>query len=160
VAYPGIFLWGVYKLSLGQGRYNGVLGLVVPWSGVLLNLRMGETRILIRLLGIYFSQNWEFGWALAKLLEFREGGAVLNTPTPPLGMPLMPTLVYQATCWMYLFNLSHVILSCFPCYSLFPFCYSCNMVYTLDNLKENISLFKSSCNTADTWWNCEMEWTS
>ena len=29
------------------------------------------------------------------------------------------------------------------------------MMCTIYNLKENISLFKSSCNTAATWWNCE-----
>jgi hypothetical protein len=36
---------------------------------------------------------------------------------------LMPTFVYRATSWMYLFNFSCVILCCFPCYTLFPFCY-------------------------------------
>jgi hypothetical protein len=35
----------------------------------------------------------------------------------------MPTLIYRAITWMYLFNLSHVFLSCFPSCTLFHFCY-------------------------------------
>jgi hypothetical protein len=43
---------------------------------------MSETRILIRLLRIYFLRNWQFGSALSKLRNFGgEGG--LNPPTPP-----------------------------------------------------------------------------
>jgi ABC-type glycerol-3-phosphate transport system substrate-binding protein len=46
---------------------------------------MNETRILIRLLGMYFPWNWEFGSALAKLQNF---GRVLTPLPPPLGTPL------------------------------------------------------------------------
>jgi hypothetical protein len=66
-----------------EGRENGHLGVVAPWSGVLLNLQMGETRILIRLLLMYFPWNWEFGSAFSKLQNSGEG---LNTP--PLPTPL------------------------------------------------------------------------
>jgi hypothetical protein len=34
--------------------------------GVLLNLQMSETRVLIRLLRMYFPRNWEFGSVLSK----------------------------------------------------------------------------------------------
>jgi hypothetical protein len=34
---------------------------------------MGETHILIRLLWMYFPQNWEFGSALSKLWNFGGG---------------------------------------------------------------------------------------
>jgi hypothetical protein len=37
-----------------EGRENGDLGAVAPLPGVPLNLQMGETRILIRLLRVYF----------------------------------------------------------------------------------------------------------
>jgi hypothetical protein len=52
---------------------NGDLGAVAPQSGVPLNFQMSETRILIRLLRIYFPRNWEFGSALSKLLNFGGG---------------------------------------------------------------------------------------
>jgi hypothetical protein len=42
---------------------------------------MSETRILIRLLRMYFPRNSEFGSALSKLRNF--GGMGLNPPTPP-----------------------------------------------------------------------------
>jgi hypothetical protein len=54
-----------------------------PLVGVPLNLQMSETRILIRLLRMYFPQNWEFGSALSKLRNFG-GGGVWN-PNPPSG---------------------------------------------------------------------------
>jgi hypothetical protein len=38
------------------------------------NLQMGETRILIRLLRIYFPRNREFGSVLSKLRNFGGGG--------------------------------------------------------------------------------------
>jgi hypothetical protein len=36
-----------------EGRENGDLGAVAPWSGVPLKLQMNETHILIRLLRMY-----------------------------------------------------------------------------------------------------------
>jgi hypothetical protein len=68
---------GVQKIqSRTEGRENGDLGAVTPWSGVQLNLQMSETRILIRLLRIYFPH----------ITEFRGG---FNPPPPPLGTPLV-----------------------------------------------------------------------
>jgi hypothetical protein len=64
VAYPGIFSAGegVQQIQLrAEGRENGDLGAVAPWSGVPLNLQMSETGILIRLLRIYFLRISEFG---------------------------------------------------------------------------------------------------
>jgi hypothetical protein len=46
---------------------------------------MGETRILIRLLWMYFPRCWEFGLALSKLRNFGRGGL---TPKTPFGAPL------------------------------------------------------------------------
>jgi hypothetical protein len=57
-----------------EGRENGDLGAVAHWSGVPLNLKMSETRILITLLRLYFPWNWEFGSDLSKLRNF--GGGV------------------------------------------------------------------------------------
>jgi hypothetical protein len=54
-------------------------------SGVPLNLKMNETRILIRLLWMYIPRNWEFCSALSKRRNF--GG--FETPPPPGGMPLV-----------------------------------------------------------------------
>jgi hypothetical protein len=51
VAYPGIF-WGVgvQQIQLRtDGRENGDLGALAPYSGVPLSLQISETRILIRL---------------------------------------------------------------------------------------------------------------
>jgi hypothetical protein len=90
VAYPGFFFSGGGGLHKGiyvggwgggcqqiqlriEGRQNGDLGAVAPWS----NLQMNETHILIRLLWMYIPQNWEFGSALAKLSEF---GGVFEPP--------------------------------------------------------------------------------
>jgi hypothetical protein len=42
------------------GRENGDMEAAAPYSGVLHNLQLRETRILIRLLWKYFPQNWEF----------------------------------------------------------------------------------------------------
>jgi hypothetical protein len=55
-----------------EDRENGDLGAVAPYSGVPLNLQMSETRIVIRLLRIYFPRISEFGSAS----EFRGGGGV------------------------------------------------------------------------------------
>jgi hypothetical protein len=46
---------------------------------------MSETRILIRLLWMYFPQNWEFGSALSKLWNF-EGGGGYEPPQTPLSV--------------------------------------------------------------------------
>jgi hypothetical protein len=88
VAYLGILFGRVQQIQLRtEGRENGDLRTVAPWSGVPLNLQMSETRILIRLLWVYFPRNWEFGSALSKLRNFGSGG--LNPPTP-FGTPLIP----------------------------------------------------------------------
>jgi hypothetical protein len=44
--------------------------MVAPYSGVPLNFKMSETRILIRFLWMYFPRNWAFGSALSKLRNF------------------------------------------------------------------------------------------
>jgi hypothetical protein len=78
---------GFQKIQLKtEGRLNGDLGAVAPLSGVQLNLQMNETRILIRLLRMYFPQNWEFGSALSKL---RDIGGGFEPPKLPLGTPLV-----------------------------------------------------------------------
>jgi hypothetical protein len=88
VAYPGIFsvveggllqdfFFGgrVQQIQLrAEGRENGELRAVAPNQGVPLNLPMSETRILTRLLRMYFLRNWEFGSVLSKLRNFRGGG--------------------------------------------------------------------------------------
>jgi hypothetical protein len=60
---------------------EGDLGEVAPLSGFPLNLQMSETHILIRLLQMYFPQNWEFGSALSKFLYFNR--VVFEPPKPP-----------------------------------------------------------------------------
>jgi hypothetical protein len=55
-----------------EGKENGDLGAVAPYSGVPLNLEMSETRILIGLLWIYFPWIAEF----VSASEFRGGGGV------------------------------------------------------------------------------------
>jgi hypothetical protein len=72
--------------SKTEGRENGDLGAVDPYPGVPLNLQMGETPILIKLLRMYFPRNREFGSALSKLRYFAGGG--LESPKTPLGTPL------------------------------------------------------------------------
>jgi hypothetical protein len=49
---------------------NGDIGTVAPSQGFLLNLQMSETRIVFRLLQMYFLWNGEFGSALMKLRNF------------------------------------------------------------------------------------------
>jgi hypothetical protein len=84
---PGIFSGEVQQIQLKTvGRENGDLGAVAPWSGVPLNLKMSETRILIRLLRIYLPRISEFGSAS----EFRRGVEPTKLP-PPLGTPLLST---------------------------------------------------------------------
>jgi hypothetical protein len=70
VAYPGIFFGGVgVSANSVEDRMQreGDLGAVAPYSGVLLNLEMSETLILIRLLLVYFPWNWKFSSAFSKL---------------------------------------------------------------------------------------------
>jgi hypothetical protein len=65
---------------------TGIWGAVAPLSGVPLNLQMSETRVLIRLLRMYFPRNREFSSAFSKLRNF---GGRSWTPLPlPLGTPL------------------------------------------------------------------------
>jgi hypothetical protein len=72
---------GVKQIQLKtEGRKNGNLWAVAPQSGVPLSLEMSETRILIRLLRMYFPRNWEFGSALLKLRNF---GGGLKPPISP-----------------------------------------------------------------------------
>jgi hypothetical protein len=56
-----------------EGTENGDLGAVAPSSTVPFNLQMSKTRILIRLLRMYFPRNWEFGSALSKRRIFGWG---------------------------------------------------------------------------------------
>jgi hypothetical protein len=79
------------------GRENGNLGAVTAQSGVPLNLQMSETRILIRLLWMYFPRNWEFGSASSKLRNFGGSGGGVLTP-PPSGTPLSLLEMYQMSC--------------------------------------------------------------
>jgi hypothetical protein len=68
VAYSVFFFRGGSKNSVeDRGQRERGLGTVAPWSGVPLYLEMSETRIIIRLLRIYFPRNWEFDSALSKL---------------------------------------------------------------------------------------------
>jgi hypothetical protein len=59
------------------------------WRGGLFmkQLKMSETRILVRLLRRYFPRNWEFGSALSKLRNF--GGGSCKPPPRPLRRPLI-----------------------------------------------------------------------
>jgi hypothetical protein len=68
-----------------EGRENADLGAVVPSQGFR-SMQMGETRILIGLLGMYFPQNWEFSSAVSKLRNFGGGLNPLTTLGPLLGL--------------------------------------------------------------------------
>jgi hypothetical protein len=57
--------------------------------------KMSETRILVRLLRMYFPRNWEFGSALSKLRNF--GGGGLNPPNPPPGYASADSATYKLT---------------------------------------------------------------
>jgi hypothetical protein len=83
--YPGIFFWvGVQQIKLRtEGRENGDLGAVAPYSGVPLDLQMSENCILIRLLRMYFPQNWEFVSAFQNF-GILEGGSGWTPQNPPL----------------------------------------------------------------------------
>jgi hypothetical protein len=68
--------WGggsKFKLRT-EGRENGDLGAVAPYSGVPLNLQMSETGILIMLLRMYFPRKLGIRLRFVKTLEFRGGG--------------------------------------------------------------------------------------
>jgi hypothetical protein len=91
---------GVQQIQLRtQGRQNGDLGAVAPKSGVLLNLQMSETRILIKLLQVYFPWNWEFSPALSKLQNFGGGGGEFESSA--LGTPL---ILKNGLCYLTLQN--------------------------------------------------------
>jgi hypothetical protein len=79
-----------------EGRDNGNLGAVAPYSVVPLNLQMSETRILIKLLQMYFPRNWEFGSDLPNFGISEGNGGVLNPQNPPLGTPLTCPGVFYA----------------------------------------------------------------
>jgi hypothetical protein len=82
VAYTGILFRGVQQIQLRtDGIENRNLGAVAPQSGVPLNFQMRENHILIRLLQVYFSWNWESGSALSKRKKFQ--GRVFNPPNAP-----------------------------------------------------------------------------
>jgi hypothetical protein len=86
VACPGIFFDGGSTNSVEDRRQREwVSGDNSPlvWGST---QQMSETRILIRLLRMYFPQNWKFSSALSKLRNFGVGG--FEHPKPPLGMPL------------------------------------------------------------------------
>jgi hypothetical protein len=77
--YTRNFFWAVKQIQFRiEGRENGDLGVVAPYSRVPLNLQMNETHILIRLLRMYIPRSWEFGSAFAKLRNF---GGVPNPPS-------------------------------------------------------------------------------
>jgi hypothetical protein len=63
-----------------EGRENGDLGAVASYSGVMLNLQMSETHILIRLLWMYFPWNWDFATALKNRQRWGGGGRSPQTP--------------------------------------------------------------------------------
>jgi hypothetical protein len=82
---------GVQQIQLRtEGRENGYLGAVAPWSGVPLDLQMNETRILITLLWMYIPRNWEFGSALSKLRNF---GTPLVVTWGSLSVPIGYSLI-------------------------------------------------------------------
>ena len=56
---------------------------------------MSESRILVRLLRMYFPRNWEFGSALSKFRNF--GGGFEHPKPPPLGTSLTHTHVEKVT---------------------------------------------------------------
>jgi hypothetical protein len=56
---------------------------------------MSKSRILVRLLRMYFPRNWEFGSALSKLRNF--GGVRTPQPPPPLGTPLLIPITSTVT---------------------------------------------------------------
>jgi hypothetical protein len=83
VAYPGILFGGGGSTSSvadrGQ-REGGSRGdSPPPRVRVPLNLQVSETRILIRLIRMYFPRSWEFDSALSKLRNFGEGGGGLKS---------------------------------------------------------------------------------
>jgi hypothetical protein len=90
MAYPVILFAGrgFNKFSRGQeGRENGV-----P-----LTLQMTETRILIRLLWMYFPRNLEFGSASSKLKNFG-GGEGVRKHQIPLSVRQCYTAGFQRKC--------------------------------------------------------------
>jgi hypothetical protein len=70
-----------------EGRENGDLGTVAPYSGVALSLQMKETNILVRLLWMYIPRKRKYGSALTKVQNF--GGVEFKLIKPPSGTPLV-----------------------------------------------------------------------
>jgi hypothetical protein len=81
VAYPGTFSGGSTNSVDDRGRREWGSGGGTPQSGVPLILQMGEIRILIWLLWMYFPRKWEFGSDLSKLRNFGGGGVNLQSPS-------------------------------------------------------------------------------
>jgi hypothetical protein len=96
VTLPGTFIGGeglhqefcfggFNKFSWGQrAERTGIWGRWPPSQGFHSICKMSETRILIRLLRMYFPENWEFCSALSKLRNFGGGGG--GEPTNPLSV--------------------------------------------------------------------------
>jgi hypothetical protein len=101
VAYPGFFFFGGGGSSTnsvedrGQ-RERGSEGgsTLVRVSAKFSNFQISETRILIRLLRLYFPRNWKFDSALSKFRNF-EGGRFdqPKTPLPPVRHYVTASLV-------------------------------------------------------------------
>jgi hypothetical protein len=113
--------WGSTNSVENSEQREWDLWAVALYSGVPLNFQMSETRILIRLLRMYFPRNCEFGSALSKLRNF---GRVLNTPTTT--HPLPPRYTRD-----YMYNEqtnAHLIENLLYC-SVFivPTCFNANM---------------------------------
>jgi hypothetical protein len=85
VAYLGILFGGGFnKFSCGQrADRTGIWGRWPSSQWFRSILLMSETRIVIRLLRMYFPRNWKFGSALSKLRNFGEEEGGLNLWTPP-----------------------------------------------------------------------------
>jgi hypothetical protein len=87
VVYPGILFrggGGSTNSVEDTGRENGDLGAVVPKSGVSFNLKMSETRVLIRLLLIFHGT----GNSAQLCQNFGIQGGITPLPPPPPGTQL------------------------------------------------------------------------
>jgi hypothetical protein len=88
VAYPeNFFRGGVQQIQLTEGRENGDLGAVVPWSGVPPNLQVGKTCILIRFLGCIFHGTGNSA-RLCQNFGLISGGGGFEPPNTTLGTPV------------------------------------------------------------------------
>ena len=75
------------------------------------NSKMSESRNLVRLLRMYFPQNWEFGSALSKLRNF---GGGLNTPIPPPSVRRCFTVNRLNASYIHVILLYYIVFSS-PC---------------------------------------------